>query len=127
MPAIDFSNVSDSFEPLPDGKYECILSEVEAKKSQKGDDYLAFTFTLTDEFEGRKAWRNFSLLPQSLWAIKGALVALGVDRDDLSGSMTLESLIELCTSMVGSACRLELTIREWNGKLQNDVKKVMAA
>lgn len=127
MPAIDFSKVSDSFEPLPDGKYACVLSEVEAKVSQKGDDYLAFTFTLTDEYEGRKAWRNFSLLPQSLWAIKAALVALGVDREDLSGSMTLEGLIELCQSMIGSACTLELTTREWNGKFQNDVKKVMAA
>ena len=126
-PQIDFSNISDSFEPIPDGIYDAVLSEVAVKVSQKGDDYLAFTFTLTDEYEGRKAWRNFSLLPQSLWALKGALVAFGVDKDDLTGSMTMEGLVELCTSNIGSACRLELTIKEWNSKLSNDVKKVMAA
>ncbi len=128
MPAINFANVQDSFEPLPDGTYNAVLGEVEVRTSQKGDPYLNFTFNLTDEYEGRKAWRNFSLLPQSLWSVKAAMVALGASRDELSGSFeTPEDFAEYCSQYIGQSCRIELAIKEFNGKFNNDVKKVMSA
>lgn len=128
LPAINFSNVQDSFQPLPDGTYNAVLGEISSKVSQKGDPYLVFTFNLTDEYEGRKAWRNFSLLPQSLWSIKSAMVALGADRDDLSGEFeTIEDFIEYCSGFIGQPCQLELTVKEFNDKLSNEVKKVKSA
>lgn len=127
MPAIDFSNVQDSFEPVPAGTYPAVLTEITSKVSQKGDPYLTFAFTLTDEYEGRKAWRNFSLLPQSLWAVKIALMALGASRDELGGSFeSTEEFIEFCSSYIGQPCQLDLVIKEFNEKFSNEVKKVKA-
>jgi hypothetical protein len=126
MPVIDFSQVSDSFEPLPEGTYAAVLTEVEKKTAKSGNDYLSFTYSMVDDYEGRKAWGNYTLVPQSLWVLKQALVALGVPRNELGGQMTTEELVELCIAQVGNSCRVELEIREWNDRFSNSVKKVLS-
>lgn len=124
MPTIDFSKVQDSFEPIPEGTYEGVLTEWEQRTSKNGDPYIACTFTMAGDYEGRKVWHNFSLLPQSLWALKSALVAMGVDRNELAGEIDIEEVLSGC---IGNPVSLELEIREWNGKFNNSVKKLVAA
>jgi hypothetical protein len=122
-PQVDFSSVSDGFEPLPDGKYAAVLAEYEFRTAQgSGNPYVALTFNLVDH-EGRKAWRNFSLQPQALWALKAALVAMGIDRDSLGGTVDVEEVLQ---SAISNSCTLTLAIREYNGKLSNEVKAVTA-
>lgn len=124
-PTIDFSNVKDGFEPMPAGKYEAVLTAYEMKiAKQSNSPYVALTFDISEpEYEGRKAWRNFSLQPQALWALKQALVAMGIDRESLSGEVDLDEVLQ---GAVGLNCILELDIREWNGRFTNEVKAVKA-
>jgi hypothetical protein len=92
MPAIqlDFTGVQDSgFEPFPAGEpIEFTLFAINDKKSQKGDPMLEFEFKAVEN--NRRAWRNFVLLPQALWALKKALVEMGVPKEDLQGTFKLD-------------------------------------
>lgn len=82
---IDFTGSSSSFEPIPDGTYdaeivECKLSD---KAGQSGYHYVTFTFgKIEGQSDARKLWRNYSLSPNALWALKGLLDLIGMDVPD---------------------------------------------
>ena len=52
---IDFSDVQDGFELLPEGNYEAVLSKIEQKVGRdSGKPYVEWTFDLTeDDYPGR--------------------------------------------------------------------------
>lgn len=125
---VDFSQVKE-LSPIPPGKYASTFSEFKIVPEAKGSGqpYAALTFTINaeeGEYEGRKLWRNFSLQPQSLWALKQALINLGCSSDSFNAGDDLEDLLG---SMVGSECILDVGMKQFNGEDRNDVRKVLAS
>lgn len=81
---INFAEVESSFEPLPEGRYECVIEKVEVRDSKSSDnDYLNWELNvLDDEYEGRKLWMITSLSPKALFRLKDVFLALGVIEED---------------------------------------------
>lgn len=86
---INFADVQGSFEPLPEGAYECVVEVVEVRESQSSDnDYLNWELkVLSDmsgdtEHENRKLWMITSLGEKALWKLKDTLVTLEVINED---------------------------------------------
>jgi hypothetical protein len=86
-----------------------------------GKPYLEFEFKHSDS--NRKAWRNYSLQPNALWALKQLLVDLGTDPEDLEGEFDFEP-----NDVLGSRVNLFFgQEREYNGRKTQDVDRVVAA
>lgn len=96
--ALDFSAVK-SFEPVPSDVYECVFDGGKVRRN-RADDGDVFNAELTienhsDDLDGRKVFRGFSLKPQALWALKEFLLACDVDEDMFTEDADLEELIKL--------------------------------
>lgn len=124
---VDFSGVSTSFEVLEEGLYPGKLADFKyvAVSKSSGKPYYQLEFDITEP-EGRKAWRNYSLQPQSLFAIKRALIILGADEDDLEGEIDLD---EVLPQLIGADCTLALVIdNEYDpDEPRNKVAKILPA
>lgn len=82
--SIDFSEVEDSFEALPEGEYECVVEDAQVRESKSSDNpYINFEMKVLDEeFEDRRIWIGASLSPKALFGLKSVLVALGAISED---------------------------------------------
>lgn len=79
---LDFSGVG----PLPEDKpYLVTIGKFEAGSSKKGDDMITAEFNIEapEDFANRKVFRNFMLLPQSLFSLYGLLAACGEKKEKL--------------------------------------------
>lgn len=125
MPRVDWSQVED-FKPLPSGIYQCRLSgwKFEAAAKSSGQPFYALEFTVDEgEYQNRKLFRNQSLQPNSLWALKQTLMRLGAKETDFADDKDLD---EVVASVVGNECRLDVDQREYEGTMRNNVKSVLA-
>lgn len=125
---IDFASVKDGFEPIEEGIYEVRLAAFEVKDA--GDKpYVNLEFDLTDpEYDGRKVWKICSLKPTALWVLKGAMIVLGADEDDVNAVNDSDLLPPILTSLVGNTCAVAVTIDDtYDGTPRNKVEKILAA
>lgn len=82
---INFAEVEGSFEPMPEGAYECIIERVEVRESKSSDhNYLNWELRVTEEgdFEDRRLWTITSFSPKALFRLKDTLVAIGAIEPD---------------------------------------------
>ena len=123
---IDFTGVESDFVALPNGTYDCIFESYKfdiAKSS--GEPKVNIVYEVTEEpYQKRKFWKDYSLQPQALFAIKGAVVALGADPQTLTGQVELD---EILTELRGNPCRVVVTTETYEGKERNRVKTVLEA
>ncbi len=85
MISVDFTGVeAGGGRLLPEDTYQFEVEEVEEKEGEdSGQPYLAFTLKVTEgDYEGTKAWDNFSLQPQALWKLRGFMEAAGLETTD---------------------------------------------
>jgi hypothetical protein len=80
------------FEPLPTGKYNCKITDVEMRYSQSeknpGKPMYGFEFTVQDgQYTDRKIWTNACLWDGALYTIASIMKALGYNVE--SGSMEI--------------------------------------
>ena len=88
------------------------------KGKESGEPYLKFEFKHTES--NRKAWRNFSLQPGALWALKKLLVDLGVEQEELEGDFEFEP-----KDILGKTVTLKFgPEREYMGKMSQEVISV---
>ena len=115
---LNFSNVP-SREPLPEGLYELRVAKVEQTTSKtSGNPMLKVEFdVMTEGYTGRKIWANYMLMENSYWKIQELFKSLGLDADGIVDVDTDE--------LVGLTCTGKITQREYNGDIQNEVKKTM--
>lgn len=86
---VNFTDVasSNSYEPVPTGKYNVFVTDGEIKESgpnskNPGSQYINWEMTIDGgNYDGRKLWTNTSLLPQALFGLKGLLAAAGLNAD----------------------------------------------
>lgn len=124
MPVVrwSFSGVgTGQFEPVPDGvSLPYYISKIEMKNSKKGNPMVVFEFTSADPESNRKAWKNFSLLQQALWGLKGFLMDIGVDEDELIGDFEFDS-----DEFINTEVYLSFNAPEdWEGKQVQNIESV---
>jgi len=124
MPRVDFSNVKE-LEVVEADDYDAKLSEYEyiEKSKSGGKPYYKFTFEAEVGDETRKFFRNFSVTPDSLWALKRALIVLGVDEESFGGEVDLDEVID---EVVGNSCIIEVAVKEYEGRDVNEVRRIKA-
>lgn len=115
---LDFSSVP-SREPLPEGVYDAAISKVEQVVSKSsGNPMLKVEFNiLDDEFSGRKVWANYVLTEAALWKVQELFQSLGLDTS---------TVVEMDTDeLVGLTCKVKVVQREYEGTIQNEIKKTL--
>lgn len=128
--SVDLSNVA-SREPLPVGKYECIVESIKyglSKASQQPT--LNWVFSVAEgEHEGRKVFANTSLQEQALFKLKDFLEGFGIESGeevDIEWDEDTSEVVE--PNLIGVAVLIDLGIGEpYNGKRNNDIKSLVAS
>lgn len=138
MPGIkvNFAEVESSFEPLPEGRYECIVETVEVRESKSSDnDYLNWELKVTDgEFEDRRLWMITSLSERALFRLKDTFLALGVIEEDDEIDIEWEDDVDITPQegpvltnpeVIGLACIAVVTNEVYEGKERNRVNEIL--
>lgn len=124
MTKINFTGVGD---PLPVASYSAVVTKATYNPQSKnsGNPAVALEWTVNEgEYEGRKLFRSYSVQPNALVFLKQVLVALGIDPEDLSTEIDIDSVLD---DILGSECMLDISIGEYNGSPNNQVDKVRPA
>lgn len=133
---INFAEVESSFEPLPEGQYECIIETVEVRESKSSDnDYLNWQFkVLDDEYEGRMLWMITSLSEKALFRLKDVFLALGVIEEDDEVDIEWEDDVDITPGegprltnpeVEGLACIAVVTNEMYDGRERNRVNELL--
>lgn len=115
---LDFSSVT-SRDPLPEGVYDVTISKVEQVVSKSsGNPMLKVEFDVQDpEYIGRKLWANYVLTEAAMWKVKELFDSLGLDTS---------SMVDMDTDeLIGLSCKAKVAQREYEGNVQNEIKKTM--
>jgi len=115
---IDFSSVP-SREALPEGIYSLQVAAVEETISTTGNPMLKVTFDVLNVEGGRKLWDNFVLIERSLWKLKEFFDAMGIDTSEIV-EMDVQEI-------VGYEVQARVTQEEYQGTIQNRIKKILPA
>jgi hypothetical protein len=118
---IDMEGVSTSgFEPIESGDYPATVAKTTyaAKSRSSGKPKIDFEFKLVTEdpkLAKRRFWRSYSLMPDALWALKGTLVALGVEVPDGELEYEQSDMSFNGTPVVDLPCTLRIGQQDkWN-------------
>jgi hypothetical protein len=132
---INFADVESSFEPLPEGAYECIVETVEVRESKSSDNpYLNWELkVLDDEYEGRRLWMITSLSEKAMFRLKDVFLALDVIADDEEVEIEWDDEVDITPQegpvlvnpeVIGLACTAIVTNETYEGRLRNRVNEL---
>lgn len=110
---LDFSSVP-SREPLEEGLYELTVAKAEETTSSAGNPMIKMEFDVNG-FEGRKLWDNFVLIEKALWKVKEFFEAVGLNTDEIVKMDVAE--------LVGASVKAKVYQEEYNGDIQNRIKR----
>jgi hypothetical protein len=133
---VNFADVESSFQPLPEGTYECMVSSLEVRESRSSDnDYVNWELkVLDDEHEGRRLWMITSLGPRALWKLKDTLLALDVIEEDDDIELEWEDGVDITPQegpnvtfpeVVGMPCVAVVRNQMYEGRERNRVEELM--
>jgi hypothetical protein len=134
--SVNFAEIEGSFEPLPEGEYECVVERVEVRDSNSSDhDYLNWELKVLDEeYEDRRLWMITSLSPKALFRLKDVFVALGVIDGDEELEIEWEDDVDI-TSKEGPLvtnpeledlpCVAVVTNEVYDGRERNRVQELV--
>lgn len=114
MPVVDYNAIEERvFTPVENGIYAARLTKGELNPAKSSDKFPYYNceFTL-DADEGRgvtkqKVWKVLSLSPQSLWAFKKDMLALGATPEDMAPGSSVDT-DDVIASCLEAPCRLQL-------------------
>lgn len=126
MPLFDM-NVEDmpTFEPVPEGDYDAVVSAAELAESKNGEPMIVFTFQLQDsdpDVNGRKL-KYWHMLPGDpkgeyyrlrLQTTRALCEALGIE-----GNPEVEDF-------VGASAKVRIEHEEYNGEMRDRIVRVHA-
>lgn len=135
---INFGEVESSFEPIPEGRYDCIVEVVEVRESKSSDnDYLNWELKVTDgEFADRRLWMITSLSEKALFRLKDTYLALEVIEEDEEIDLEWEEDVDITPQegprvtnpdVEGLACVAVVTNEMYDGRERNRVNEIVAA
>jgi hypothetical protein len=135
---IDFSEVESSFEPIPEGRYECIVETVEVRESKSSDnDYLNWEMKVTEgEHADRRLWMITSLSEKALFRLKDTFLALGVIEEDDEVDIEWDDDVDITPQegpvltnpeVIGLACVAVVHNEVYEGRERNKVDELLEA
>lgn len=118
---VDFTNVQGEFEPLPKGRYDAVVYEVELRESQAGKPYLNWQFKIVGgEYDNRRVFTTTSLQSQALWKLKQILGRIAPHLD-LDGPVDIDP-----DELAGLPCRVVIDHEQYEGQTRDRVVDVLA-
>lgn len=121
---VDFSE-AESFEPLDEGFYPVVVSQVEIREGEKGP-YLNWELDVThDDFKGRRLWMVTSLAPKALFRLKEVFEALDVYQEKVEIDYDEDTGIVTSPELAGLACQAVVSQEAYQGRLQNRVNQIL--
>lgn len=135
---INFAEIESSFEPLPEGRYECIVDHVEVRESKSSDNpYLNWELIVQDEeYEDRRLWMITSLSEKALFRLKDVFLALGVIEEDEEVEVEWDDAVDITPQegpqlinpdVAGLACTAIVTNEVYDGRERNRVNELVGA
>lgn len=123
---VDLSEVQDNFEVVPKGIYNGIVDSVEYTHSQNsGNPMWKVMIAIADgDWEGRKFPTYLTWRGNGLPGTKRTVAALWPDL--LEGSFNAKDVAE-SGQLEGTACRIRLDIRPYEGQKRNNIRSVLPA
>ncbi len=123
---VDLSEVQDNFEVLPKGVYPAIVHSVEYQISQNsGNPMWKVTMEISEgEYEGRKFPTYLTWRGNGLPGTKRTVTALWPSL--LEGPFNAREVAE-SGDLEGTACRIRLDIRPYEGQKRNNIRSVLPA
>lgn len=117
---LNFEGVPDGIEPLPEGRYNVRIKDITEGNSKAGQPKVDVTYQVIAplKYKGRLAWETLSLQPQSLWRVKSALIAYGVDSEELKGKATID-----WSDLLGVECTITIKHEMYEQKLRQRTSK----
>jgi Protein of unknown function (DUF669) len=126
---------TSGFEPLPSGRYDANVYEVEAVEIEKDDGKLPqgtpginVQFAVDGgEYDNRRLWRRYYFPPDHYEKAKtmkdmiaGFFVAIGYTEEEVTSGNFVVDLQD----MAGRPCELIVGQRTYDGEIVNEVKSV---
>lgn len=114
------------FELLPQGTYEVQILEVKQKTSKNDNPQVELLFEVQDgEHAGKRFRQWYTMTEKAAWRFAALCEAAGVAQQDTGEKDPEGNPIMECDEqeLLQRYVRLELAHREFNDKLQLDVKK----
>lgn len=90
MPIVNFEEVDDAtdFSPLPDGKYVCVINDIEKTVTKSNDEMWKLKFEVCNgTYKGRIIYDNMIFSEKALPRVKAICLNMGVD---VSGELDLQ-------------------------------------
>ena len=120
-------NQNGDFETLPIGEYNCFVYELEGKISSNDNPMISITLKVTDgEYENRRLWTNATLTPKAWFKVEEFFDAVNYDMDNLPelAETPQEIVSAVQDDVLGTKVNAVVDHRTWNGKEQENVKKL---
>lgn len=126
---VNFKDLMDaaggSFEPLPKGPVDAVVTAAEATKTSNGKTMYKMTWSvLTGPNANRKVWGNQVISPESppaLGIFFRQMAAMGLGADYFGGNPSEE---QVARDLVGRQATLVLDQKEYQGTLRNEIKDI---
>jgi hypothetical protein len=126
MAKIPFSmsaNQGGSFQPWPEGTYNCRITETELGTSKAGNPQLRVRLEVVDgTYAGKQSNVWYSLLPKAAWKIDALLTALGIEKEPTGDVDENGEPITVFDDewLLHRVVEFDVKHREYNGKTQMD-------
>lgn len=115
---VNFSEI-ENFEPLDAGVYPVIVVDFEEREGPAGP-YIVYTLEISEGPEAnRKLWTNLSLSPKAAWKLQEALLAFGVDRDDLEAEFDFDP-----EEFLGAECCAVVSQDTYQDRITNKIDQL---
>jgi len=132
---IDFGSVEvREFEPLPTGRHlaKCSAADYVEASSRSGEPTVAWQYTVDGgEYDGRKAFLNTSLQPQSLWSTQRVLTALGMTKEEVDAlewdTENPEGIQSDLNELLEASCVIVIGHETFEGTKRQRVRRVLSA
>lgn len=124
----DAGGAGNSFEPLPDGDYDFIITECEAKQATTGKTmYVTKCAVEAGPHAKRLVWHNFVITPENpnalSWFFRN-MNLFGLGREFFA---TNPSDNNVTAALVNKRFRGQLITRTWNNQDRNEIKQFFTA
>ena len=130
----NYDNVNDDFDILPEGEYEVIIRNIEERTTKKGATGLNLSLVVRNDIEQPHKDRYIFY---SIWKRKEPTEAdqqvqgYGFNQimrlaksAKLPSGKSYETVMDMCKDLLHRTLKVTLEHKEWNGKMQENVKYV---
>jgi len=132
---VNFADVEvREFEPLPVGRHLARVTALDyvAESARSGEPSIAGQYTVEGgEYDGRKAFLNTSLQPQSLWSTQRLLIALGMTKEEVDAldwdTDEPEKIQADLDGLLGRPCVIVIGHEMFEGTKRQRVRRVLSA